>query len=197
MNIKCFFIEPSGMTKVYARRYSSGSNCVKNGYHDSQLFVGEFPTIKDPQGWRENIPVPEGTVFPTHCQCGYEFTGTDNKQSFNEEIYICKETGERMTLRAAKVGAIWRAWWYEDVEWLRGIDGKSYVCQTPGGEWNIDSRASNCTKPNDLVHKCWCRHGEAPNFTVNKNGNTCSAGAGSIAIGNYHGFLINGELTNC
>jgi len=56
----------------------------------------------------------------------------------------------------------------------------------------IDSRASNCTLPDDNVHKCWVRHGEAPNFTVDKNGATCAAGAGSIQTSNWHGFLRNG-----
>lgn len=199
MNIKCFLIEPSGMSKVFARRYASGSKCSKNelGYHNAQLFVGEFPTVKDEQGYLTNIPVPEGTIFPTHCECGYEFTNDDQKQSFNEEIYVCRETNERMTLRDAKVGAIWRAWWYEDITGMRGVDGKSYCVKTPGGDWLIDGHASNCTNRNDDIHKCWCRHGEAPNFTVDKNGNTCAAGAGSIMMRGYHGFLINGELTNC
>lgn len=114
-----------------------------------------------------------------------------------EPIYRRTDTNEELFLRDAPVGAIWRADWYEDFEGYRGADGKSYICMTPGGAWAIDTEASNCTRPGDLSHKCWCRHGIAPNFTVNKVGNTCSAGAGSIAVGNYHGFLINGELTDC
>jgi len=46
-------------------------------------------------------------------------------------------------------------------------------------------------------HKCWVRHGEAPNIHVDKNGVTCGAGAGSIGTPKYHGFLHNGHLTNC
>jgi hypothetical protein len=64
-----------------------------------------------------------------------------------------------------------------------------------GNHWNIDSRASNCGNIQDRQHRCWCRHGEVPNITVDKNGLTCNAGAGSIQSGNYHGFLKNGELT--
>lgn len=112
-------------------------------------------------------------------------------------IYKRTDTGEEMYLSDAPVGAIWRAEWYEDMKELCGEDGKSYIVKTPGGDWAIDSKASNCTKPDDNLHKCWCRHGEAPNFTVNKVGNTCAAGAGSIIIGKYHGFLRNGELTDC
>lgn len=107
------------------------------------------------------------------------------------------ETKEVLDRRALPVGALYRSWWMEEIPGMSGIDGQSWTVVTPGGEWLIDSRASNCTAPNDTTHKCWCRHGVAPNFTVNKNGNTCNAGAGSIAIGNYHGHLINGELTDC
>lgn len=64
-----------------------------------------------------------------------------------------------------------------------------------GRHWDIDSRASNCTMPNDRLHRCWVRAGEPPNITVGKNGLTCSAGAGSIQAGAYHGFLRNGVLT--
>lgn len=121
-----------------------------------------------------------------------EFTSWD-------PIYKRSDTGEETTLNAAPVGAIWENTWYEEhglEEWC-GPDGKSFTVRTPGGDWCTDSRASNCTKPDDKIHKCWCRHGEAPNLTVNKVGNTCSAGAGSILIGGYHGFLTNGELTCC
>jgi hypothetical protein len=124
---------------------------------------------------------------------GREFTAYDT-------IYKRRDTGEEMTLHDAPVGAIWENTWYEDDEALKcwcGPDGKSFTVRTPGGDWHIDGRASNCDKPNDHVHKCWCRHGEAPNLTVNKIGNTCNAGAGSILQGNYHGFLANGKLTDC
>lgn len=113
-------------------------------------------------------------------------------------IYKRNDNGEEMFWDDAPVGAIIRATWLEGVHGMCGIDGKSYVVKTPGGDWCIDNRASNCGLPDDNIHKCWCRHGEAPNFTVNKDGNTCSAGAGSIQFGDkYHGFLRNGMLTDC
>lgn len=65
----------------------------------------------------------------------------------------------------------------------------------PGGHpWNIDGRASNCTLPEDFEHRCWVRHGEPPAITVDKDGLTCAAGAGSIQVDGWHGFLRNGEL---
>ncbi len=115
----------------------------------------------------------------------------------SQPIYKRTDTGEEMLRDNAPVGAVVRATWLESVPSLCGTDGKSYIITTPGGDWNIDGRASNCGLPDDDVHKCWCRHGEAPNFTSNKIGNTCNAGAGSIASGGYHGNLVNGELIEC
>jgi hypothetical protein len=64
-----------------------------------------------------------------------------------------------------------------------------------GHPWDIDSRAANCNRPTDRVHRCWVRTGEPPLITAGKSGDTCSAGAGSIAAGDYHGFLTDGVFT--
>lgn len=72
------------------------------------------------------------------------------------------------------------------------------IAVLPNGQrWDIDSRASNCTMPQEKTHRCWCRHGEPPNITVDKNGYTCQAGAGSIVAGDYHGFLRDGQFIKC
>jgi len=107
---------------------------------------------------------------------------------------------------SAPPGAMYFAEWYhyrsrqEGEPIVYGFDWDNQftpplMVVTPGVIWDIDSRASNCTRKNDKTHRCWCRHGEAPNITVDKFGDTCSAGAGSIQCGNYHGFLQNGFLT--
>lgn len=79
-------------------------------------------------------------------------------------------------------------------------DGEHLVAVLPNGHhWHPDQRASNCTLPEDKTHRCWVRHGDPRKgeaVHVDKNGNTCQAGAGSILSGNYHGFLHHGELTN-
>lgn len=121
----------------------------------------------------------------------------EDGSSFTRSVWKRTDTGEKGILASFPPGAIWRAYWYEDVQELTGFDGKSYVCKTPGGDWLIDGRASNCGRPDDYGHKCWCRHGEAPNLTVDKIGDTCSAGAGSISQPGYHGFLKNGVLEEC
>lgn len=73
-----------------------------------------------------------------------------------------------------------------------GVDGKiSERCQ-PTWKYNDGNPYFADVTP----HKCWVRHGTPPGEVVHvdKNGITCGAGAGSIAIPNWHGFLHNGEL---
>jgi hypothetical protein len=76
-------------------------------------------------------------------------------------------------------------------------DGRHlYVVCPDGHTWNVDGRASNCTMRDDREHRCWVRHGDPSSgpITVDKNGRTCAAGAGSIDTGAYHGFLRGGVL---
>lgn len=127
-----------------------------------------------------------------------------------------------VTLRDAPAGAMYFADWYQDVaEWI-GPDGRALIVVLPpdGHPWHIDGRASNCDSPcascgqpyhahnqaaadrafkcdryrDARPHKCWVRHGEPPNVTVDKQGITCGAGAGSIQTKRYHGFLQGGRL---
>lgn len=106
------------------------------------------------------------------------------------------ETGEiYKNMRDLPDGAIYYADWYKD---RLGPDGRHLIAKCPGGHiWHIDGRASNCTMREDHEHRCWVRHGTPPNLTVDKSGNTCAAGAGSIQAGNWHGFLRNGIFEEC
>lgn len=87
--------------------------------------------------------------------------------------------------------------------WRKGPDGLSITVVCPDGwHWSPDSRASNCTRKDDEIHRCWVRHGDPKlgNLHVDKVGNTCAAGAGSILTGRtpcWHGFLHNGHLVTC
>lgn len=75
-------------------------------------------------------------------------------------------------------------------------DGRHLHGILPNGHaWDIDSRANNCGSPDDRLHRCWIRSGEPPKVTAGKQGNTCSAGGGSILSGDYHGFLVSGVFT--
>lgn len=89
----------------------------------------------------------------------------------------------------------------------KGPDGLSIVCVVPYDRpgtsnkttwWYIDSRANNCTMPDDKEHRCWVRHGTVGEaIHVDKAGHTCAAGAGSIVVPGFHGFLHHGVLRDC
>lgn len=95
-------------------------------------------------------------------------------------------------------GAMWDANWFPP-EWGRGGDGRYLCVKLPdGGEWAIDGQSSNCSRKGE-DHDCWCRHGDPPRLTVDKNPEpgrtTCVAGAGSIVSQyGWHGFLRDGEF---
>lgn len=203
MNIKCFLIESAELYRLTFRRYGKygkPENVCKGPYgtHDAQIFWGHVATdtydFDNERIWIRDLK----DRFPVKCEtCNYEFAPDDEYQIFKRRLYhrVDKKHSNLFSLEESEVGAIWRAEWYEDN--YKGADGKCYVVKTPGGDWIIDSVASNCTMPDDKIHKCWVREGEAPNFTVGKTGYTCAAGAGSILINNYHGFLHGGELVGC
>lgn len=113
--------------------------------------------------------------------------------------WVRRDTGEiHERISEFGVGAMWFSYWlWKGAEWDNET-GPHLLVRCPNGDgtrdWDIDSRASNCTLPNDRLHRCWVRHGDPPNITVDKSGLTCSAGAGSIALPNWHGFLRGGQL---
>jgi hypothetical protein len=85
----------------------------------------------------------------------------------------------------------------EDFWWDNPIRPVIVLILPNGVEWFLNSRANNCSLPNDRTHRCWCITGSLEDGTLNsdgKNCHTCSAGAGSIQGGKYHGFLRHGYL---
>ncbi len=112
-------------------------------------------------------------------------------------IWKRADTGEEMFLPDAPAGAMWYADWFDN-HWNPQLGpGKVLIVKTPGGDWIVDSQANNCTMPDDAnqdEHHCWVLHGTPPNITVDKDGVTCKAGAGSIGQKTWHGFLERGYL---
>jgi hypothetical protein len=182
-------------------RHTGGWGC-EDGWHQAKNPVGEVDYVasEDNEGrlfWavREYPRIPhDDSRWPTHCEkgCGYAFTEEDEWQHFHNVWYQRPETGEKWIIHDLPPGAMYDAFWMGH----KGPDGLSLQVICPNGApWAIDGRASNCTMPEDNVHWCWIRHGEPPEITVDKNGPTCAAGAGSIQARDYHGFLQNGWLT--
>lgn len=237
MGIKCFWIEPAELERVWLRRYRGprytpdgdriqDAGCpLPLGYHDSTvLLVDERPIrghgIGDPEVLaRDGVhdaPSKDDPRWPSRCDCGYEFQPDDSWQVFPLRLYRGAPDGKLYTLRDVPAGALW------DADWLRaftpaiGPDGISLHVKLPNGsDWCVDQEASNCTRtqygPMEIdgvvrekvwlgrTHYCWIRHGDprTGQIHVDKNGDTCGAGAGSIQSGNYHGFLHHGELVSC
>lgn len=208
----CFFLEPTDRAFLALRRYANSQTrpCTNGSYHNGFTALGTAPVTINERGiyhLAEPHPDPphDDARWPTMCaRCGYTFQPDDEWQPWYERLYRRIDTGEEMTLRDTPPGALWYADWLQDLEgrWT-GPDGRVLYCKTPGGDWNIDSRASNCGLKEDDAHRCWIRHGDPTDpqglhtgvpLNVDKNGLTCQAGAGSIQCGAYHGFLRHGAL---
>jgi hypothetical protein len=159
--IRCFLLTDTGGTRYSLRRYSCGAicKCPGNGsYHNAQVHMSDSPDDNN----SPLRPPKSDPRWPTKCDhCDYAFVDEDNWQVFPEAIYRTQE-GAFMTLRNAPAGAMWFCDW---MPW-KGADGHSLVVKTPGGEWCVDSQASNCTRKDDKVHRCWIRHGSVPDITA-------------------------------
>ncbi len=192
--------------RVKLRRYSRNNtpDCCsaypgKYSYHTVGTPICEEPIERNAQGAITNglkpLPPKDDPHWPKQCTCGYVFQDDDHWQRFDEQLFRRVDTGEEMTIAEAPAGAMWEAPWLDQFHVPQGEH--NLMVKTPGGDWDIDSIASNCTMPEDVrqeKHHCWIRHGVAPDITVDKQGTTCGAGAGSIQAGSYHGFLRNGWL---
>jgi len=197
----CFFLEPTGRIQRYFRRYADGPPCpISGSYHNALVPLDVIAEVHNERGWLavQEHPPHTDPGWPKACQCGYMFEETDSWQVFTDKIFRRVDTAYETPLRDAPPGAMWNA----DClgESMQGPDGLSLMVRLPNGrDWLIDGPASNCTKPGDSSHRCWCRHGVPPMITVDKvsppGWSTCSAGAGSIQAGDYHGFLRDGTLT--
>lgn len=199
MPYRVIFLHPTDQARYSLRRYASGEcpgSPGKYSYHNATVHLEDSKNRGDTI---EDSHPHDDPRWPSSCEsCAYEFREDDTWQLFHESLYRLGETSELTTLRNAPIGACWNAFWMLDCTEYVGPDGRCLTVKTPGGDWIIDSRASNCDRRDDNIHKCWVRHGspEDGSLHVDKNGNTCSAGAGSIIAGNYHGFLHNGYLTD-
>ncbi len=210
--IKCFFLEPLPKVKRFLRRYATaGDDVLCKGpykYHNAEHFldyrdvpVGEDIPLYPVEKIDKLEPHP---LWPDVCTCGYAFKYEDEWQINAERLYCRSDTGEEITIDEAPVGAMWYADWY--LPNYQGPDGHCLVVRLVGRhDWIVDGPCSNCTMPEDWHkdsphhHYCWVRTGTPPVITVGKGkaGESCAAGAGSISIPNWHGFLTEGFLRKC
>lgn len=229
MPIPVYWLEPTNQVRVSLRRYSASDGegtCPKMpgkySYHNASRPTAERRARWTREGQRGRSylgsvrkPPRADPRWPKRCACGYRFTAADHWQANTDLLYTGHPSGARHTLRNAPAGAMWDADWLDHEAW-RGPDDIALMVKTPGGDWNVDGEASNCTRtqygPKKIrgilhqkvwlgrTHYCWIRTGDPRqpatlHVDKGKPGESCAAGAGSIAIGSYHGFLHHGHLT--
>lgn len=221
MSVQTFWLERTDQVAVALRRYSHGDggfDCA-HGYHSAMTHLGLEPAAYDDRDGRETLALRPRVdhadpCWPTRCGqgCGaLTYPDHSPRRTDTSELRVLRSedtpdaatssptttsgrSGRSRSTAPAAPGASWDAWW---MPYSRGADGTCLVVRCPGGhDWMVDSRASNCGSPDDDIHQCWVRHGDPREcrVTVDKNGHTCSAGAGSIGTPNWHGFLRDGVL---
>jgi len=187
---KCYLLEDTGRAEVHLRRYTQkGAACGKFGYHNATVLSHiDDEGVSRPATQAERLD----DRWPRKCDhCEYVFKPDDECQWFQRSLWLRRDTFELVTMDDAPAGAMWLA------TWLQNRHQQPSLCvKTIGGVWNVDSPASNCTRKGE-PHDCWVRHGTPPEVTVDKQGDTCGAGSGSIIIGGWHGWLRNGWLETC
>lgn len=191
-------------TRAYLRIYW-GDNCPNCqgsvGYHNAMICIGDTEKLND---WsfmgepRDHLADPR---WPSKCDnCDAESPSNATRQIFRDSVYDTP-SGK------LEPGCLYWADWYRAHDdngagvpgscvFHDNCDGRHLMAILPNGrQWDIDGRAANCAMRDDRAHRCWIRHGEPPNVTVDKDGHTCAAGGGSIQAGDYHGHLRDGSFT--
>lgn len=201
--MKARFIQEIG-TRAFLRVYWGDDcpNCYgsgRTGCHNAQILLMDSDKLEDWKVGGNPDDYPDER-WPVKCDhCGAPVSADAIRQVFNKRLYNTSSGNP-------EPGDLFWAPWYHHPDYKRACC-KWDNCNDPRGhlmavlpnghQWDIDSRASNCTMKEDRTHRCWVKHGEPPDIHVDKNGHTCQAGAGSIAVEGYHGFLHNGEFTSC
>ena len=201
MPIRCFLLTPTDIVEQTVWAYSKG--CPgSTGQHVAEVVVATLALPVDQPLPSVKFEWPHGQPMICHY-CNQEFAGSVESTGSGRH-WIRADTGEvKRRISDFGPGAMWYAYWYDKDgqqryygwDWDNQFEPPLMVA-TPGGDWCIDSRAPNCNMPEERTHRCWIRHGQPPDITVDKNGFTCGAGAGSIQSGSYHGFLRDGYLTD-
>jgi len=188
-------------TQAYLRRY--WGTCQDGRYHNATgRHLGSHDVPFDFSLFPDVEQIPEAEWAAMTCErCGELAPESAARQRFDEHLW---DTPSGFL----EAGRLYHPTWFledDHSHHIRNPDGSLHLHAVLGCgcTWDIDAQASNCTRPGDLSHKCWVRHGDPTDpqgevkFHVDKQGETCAAGAGSIICGcrAYHGFLHHGQLT--
>lgn len=219
------FLKEIGTVHRLRRYWNDDHPCNGWSYHNAMKELGRTYVLDDHTSFgSEHDYAPED--YPSICHyCGHVAPAEGGEvhvycQVFRRRLYVDSQ-GNEIAQDEMKPGDLFYI--REHVPAPNGVfhhcpsdwvncDGRHLHCILPNNTpWDIDGRYSNCTLPNDNLHRCWVRHGDpermfptGPQGTlrngvlhVDKNGLTCQAGAGSISVPGWHGYLHHGKLTNC
>lgn len=190
-SIRCFLLIPTNRAQRSLRRYSSfnttDDKCTSGyGYHNAvEVLPGEVEWNDPNCNGRGEPPANHNDPrWPVKCVCGYEFLETDEWQQNVHRLFERTDGGEATTIDRAPVGAMWWAEWLSEISSTSRFHrerggGPHLMVRTPGGDWDIDSKASNGDG--------WNRTGDPPGVTATP----------SIVAGRYHGWLRDGVLVEC
>lgn len=206
--IDCFFLTRTDRCERFLKVISYYGGCGEEGSArccSARIPVDVIALPADTDGVPDDFVIRPGyktwtASLSAVCDaCGKPFDERASRDTHVRRIHSRSDGGPDTIISAAPPGAMWFAdQMILSSGWYRGPDGHCLVVKLPGGhQWCVDARAGNCDRRDDDVHRCWVRHGVPPAVTVDKNGDTCNAGAGSILVPGYHGHLIDGKLKRC
>jgi hypothetical protein len=194
----------------FSRSFTSGQTCPnscgggKPGYHNAMKLIRDDPTLDawGAFGRQEDYPAEE---WPTHCSdCGALVPEGSRLTQVGQSGFVVHHQIFSTSLYNTasgkpEPGDLYESRWHQGdpCPFWDNCSGLHLWAILPNGDhWDIDSRASNCTMRDDRTHRCWIRTGSLENgmIHVDKNGHTCAAGAGSIAVPGWHGFLHHGHF---
>lgn len=203
------FLREIGTVHRLRRYWEDNHPCNGWSYHNAFKELGRTYTLSDYETFGSESQY-QASDYPTICHhCGHVTDPANGElQVFRKRLYATL-SGEEIVQDEMKPGDLFFirehapapgvSYRHCHSGWTN-CNGQHLHCILPeGSSWDIDSRCSNCTMPNDTVHRCWVRHGdpEKGSIHVDKQGVTCQAGAGSIVVPGFHGFLHQGFITQC
>lgn len=179
----------------------------KPGSHDTSIIIGDKPTVMNEWLSFGDVEDYPPNLWPTQCKsCGEPVPQNvnDAKELGQSGIFLMRQVfvSHYFNTRSGdpEPGDVYWLDWHDagagECPYWDDCDGKHLWGILPNGKsWDIDARANNCTMKDDRNHRCWVRSGKPEDGTlhVDKNGRTCQAGAGSIAVEGWHGFLHHFE----
>lgn len=175
-----------------------GGTCG-DSYHSADTVVHEARLYADAHAWMKTqnlFDVP--SLWLSRCErCGCEMDAAapEIHRSYGPERVYDSPSGKPEVNDMFTVPCPGAA--PSCFDWDNCIGQHLHVICPDGCDWDIDSRAGNCSMPNERAHRCWVRTGAPPDITVGKAGFTCEAGGGSIQTSRYHGMFQNGEFHPC